>query len=186
MIFCAKQHITNGLSHEPVVIDSSIIVGLWLQSAVISCTLIIADWSHEPTVIIHLFGWNHEPIQQLYSVTDDMDVIGSTSIPLAPLKEGWGTGAGGPPSCMDRGEPLPVAATALHLYHGLNHCCCSQAHKAIRTRGTLNLFSIHPIPNSSALIHPLYHPLFTVGAHLSLYLNISMWDLVLKNLSKRI
>jgi hypothetical protein len=42
------------------------------------------------------------------------------------------------------------------------------------------------ILNSSASIHPLYHPLSTVKAHLSLYLNISMWDLVLKDLLKRI
>jgi hypothetical protein len=35
---------------------------------------------------------------------------------------------------------------------------------------------------SPAPIHPLYHPLSTVGVRLSLYLNISMWDLVLKYL----
>jgi hypothetical protein len=54
---------------------------------------------------------------------------------------------------------------------------------------TLVIKIISSIPNSSATIHPLYHPLsilVTVGAHLSLYLNIFMWDLVLKNLLKEI
>jgi hypothetical protein len=57
----------------------------------------------------------------------------------------------------------------------------------IRLSALIDLY-IHPlyivvikilssIPNSSATIHPLYYPLsilVTVGAHLSLYVNISM------------
>jgi hypothetical protein len=46
--------------------------------------------------------------------------------------------------------------------------------------------SHHKIYSFPASIHPLYHPLSIVGAHLSLYLNISMWHLVLKYLLKRI
>jgi hypothetical protein len=45
------------------------------------------------------------------------------------------------------------------------------------------------ILNSPAPIHPLYHPLSTIstiGPHLSLYLNISMCDLVLKDLLRRV
>jgi hypothetical protein len=63
----------------------------------------------------------------------------------------------------------------------------------ICTRGTLNLFSKRPNYQDSLLYTQFSRiPPFSIssfiygGAHLSLYLNISIWDIVLKDLLKQI
>jgi hypothetical protein len=77
-------------------------------------------------------------------------------------------------------------------YHN-GPCPVIHTRKTTRTRGTLNSSSKRSGHQDSLLytqfsrIHPSsISSSIHCGAYLSLYLNISMWDLVLKNLSKRI